>query len=173
MKERYKFFLCAALTAIATALLYEPLSVTVYKIREPYFSCPIKLLSGVPVIRNDAMGDGEYGAKRRNGRFHSGIDIQAPIGTPVLASKSGILFRGNIPSGYGRYVMIYHPDGLQTIYGHLSNWAVASTRKVHKGELIGFVGKTGNASGKYIEPHLHFEVRRDGEPQDPRALMKY
>jgi len=69
--------------------------------------------------------------------------------------------------------MIYHPDGLQTFYGHLSNWAIAPAGKVKKGELIGFVGRTGNASGKYIEPHLHFEIRRDGQAQDPRALMKY
>jgi len=161
-----------AITVIATVLLYEPVSLAIYKIREPYFSCPVKVAASRITVRNDALGEGDFGAKRRNGRSHSGIDIQAPVGTPVYAAKSGVAFCGEVPTGYGRYVMIYHPDGCQTMYGHLSNWCVRSAKKVRKGELIGLVGKTGNASSKYIQPHLHFEIRKDGESKDPRSCMR-
>ena len=172
MKWRVLFFISVPLTALLVIFLYQPGYVAYYRITEPYFICPIKSDEKNITIRNDAGGDGDFGAKRRNGRFHSGIDIVAKIGTPVYAAKSGLAFCGNVPTGYGRYVMIYHPDGSQTFYGHLSNWCIPSAKKVHRGELIGIVGKTGNASNKYIEPHLHFEVRKDGEPQDPRTLMK-
>jgi murein DD-endopeptidase MepM/ murein hydrolase activator NlpD len=164
--------LCALLSALSTFLLHEPISAALNKMAEPYFGYPVRLGSGAPAIRSDGMGDGEFGAKRRNGRSHNGIDIQAPVGTPVYASKSGIAFRGNVPTGYGRYVMIYHPDGAQTIYGHLSNWAIRATQRVRKGDLMGFVGKTGNASGRQIQPHLHFEIRKGGEPQDPQGIMR-
>ena len=68
--------------------------------------------------------------------------------------------------------MIYHPDGCLTYYGHLSEWAAPAAKHVRKGELIGYVGKTGNAASKSMQPHLHFEIRKSGEPQDPRRLMK-
>ncbi len=168
----WRIQLAISLTAVITVLLYQPLSIAVYKITEPRFNCPVSIEWSKLTIRNDALGDGEFGAKRKNGRSHSGIDVQVPIGTPVYASKSGMAFCGNVPTGYGRYVMIYHPDGFQTFYGHLTNWAIPPIKKVRKGELIGFAGKTGNASSKLIQPHLHFEIRKNGEPQDPFQLMK-
>ena len=171
-----RIFIIIAATIIATsavtAISYRPLSLLIYGIREPYFKGPLGLNSGKIIVRNDGHGDGEFGSKRRNGRTHTGIDMLAPIGTPVYASKSGIAFRGEVPTGYGKYIMIYHPDGFQTYYGHLSNWAVESTQYVQQGELIGYTGNTGNASSKSIQPHLHFEIRKDGEPQNPRILMR-
>lgn len=172
MNRRLLVLALVLATALVTAVLHEPVSLIVYKIKEPYFSCPIKTASGEIIIRNDARGDGEFGAKRRNGRSHSGIDIASSVGTPVYASRSGLMFCGNVPTGYGKYIMIYHPDGSQTIYGHLSGWCTRQVKKVHRGELIGFVGTTGNARGKYIQSHLHFEIRKDGEAQDPKYLMK-
>lgn len=158
-----------ALTALVTALTFNPLSIAVFKLTEPYFMYPVK---GQAVIRNDSFGDGNFGAKRNGGRTHTGIDILAPVGTPVYAAKSGIAFCGNVPTGYGKYVMIYHPDGLQTMYGHLSEQSAYSGKKVRRGELIGLVGKTGNASNTYMKPHLHFEIRSRGEPVDPQKLMR-
>jgi len=172
---RSKNILLAVVAAAAisvTVFLYKPVSIFLYRIREPFFSRPIISSSSRIVARNDAHGSGEFGTRRRNGRFHSGIDILAPVGTPVYAAKSGIAFRGEVPTGYGKYIMIYHPDGYQTYYGHLSDWVAASTKYVRRGELIGHVGKTGNAASKSIEPHLHFEIRFDGEPQNPRRLMR-
>ena len=160
-------------TAFVTAFLYAPASILLYRIREPYFKRPIISGSSGIIVRHDSHGDGEYGSKRRNGRIHSGIDMVAPVGTPVYAAKSGIAFTGEVPTGYGKYIMIYHPDGFQTYYGHLSEWAINPVQYVNRGDLIGYVGKTGNAASKSIEPHLHFEIRKDGtEPQDPKELMK-
>ena len=161
-----------AVTAVVTVYAYKPVSLLVYSIREPHFKPPINTMGAKMVVRNDAHGDGEFGSKRRNGRSHSGIDILAPVGTPVYAAKSGIAFKAEVPTGYGKYVMIYHPDGYQTYYGHLSEWAIDPVQYVSRGDLIGYVGKTGNAASKSIEPHLHFEIRKDGEPQDPRRLMR-
>lgn len=165
--------LTVALTAAAVVLLYKPVSVLVFHLTEPTFSYPVKLNSGESiVVRNDAGGDGDFGSKRRGGRTHSGIDIQAPIGTPVMASKSGLAFRLNVPTGYGKYVLIYHPDGMLTLYAHLSDWNIESGKMVRRGEVIGFVGKTGNAGSRYIEPHIHFEIRKDNVPQDPKNLLR-
>jgi murein DD-endopeptidase MepM/ murein hydrolase activator NlpD len=165
--------LSVAIAAIAvTIFAYEPVSLLLYRINEPYFIRPIDVSSSKMVVRNDVHGDGEFGSKRRNGRSHSGIDILARVGTPVYAAKSGMAFRAEVPTGYGKYVMIYHPDGYQTYYGHLSEWAIGPVQRVRRGDLIGYVGKTGNAASKSMEPHLHFEIRRDGQPQDPRRLMR-
>lgn len=172
MNWRSLFFISVPATALITVLLYGPVSVTLYRITEPRFSCPIKAGQKKMVIRNDAFGDGDFGARRGNGRSHSGIDILAAVGTPVYASKSGLAFCGRIPTGYGKYVMIHHPDGYQTMYGHLSEWAINPVKKVRRGELIGFVGKTGNAANRRIEPHLHFEIKKDGVPQEPRKLIR-
>ena len=172
MKLRFVIFIILPLTVLATVLLYQPVSVIYFKITEPYFRSPLDISVDKLTIRNDSHGDGEYGAKRRNGRSHAGVDIFAPIGAPVYAARSGLAFFGNVPTGYGKYVMIYHPDGYQSIYGHLLNWNGKAAKKVRRGELIGFVGKTGNAANKLIQPHLHFEIRKDGEPQEPLKLMR-
>ncbi|MDP3789742.1 MAG: M23 family metallopeptidase [Candidatus Omnitrophota bacterium] len=172
---RSKFVILAVIvtaTVSITAFLYEPVSLLLYRAREPFFKRPIISGSSRIMVRNDAHGSGEFGTKRHNGRSHSGIDILAPVGTPVYAAKSGRAFRGEVPAGYGKYIMIYHPDGYQTYYGHLSNWVAAATKHVRRGELIGYVGKTGNAASRSMQPHLHFEIRFDGEPQDPHRLMR-
>ncbi len=172
--HRLKLLLPAVLvTAVLTAALYKPVSIAVFHLTEPAFKCPIKLGPGESiVVRSDAGGDGAFGAKRRNGRTHSGIDIKASIGTPVSASKSGLAFCLNVPTGYGKYVLIYHPDGMLSLYAHLSEFNIESATKVRQGQTIGLVGNTGNARSKRIEPHLHFEIRKDNLPQDPLDLMR-
>ncbi|MFA6142218.1 MAG: M23 family metallopeptidase [Candidatus Omnitrophota bacterium] len=172
MRSFFVIFILLLLTVATTVLLYQPVSVLYFKTTESYFRSPIDSPVNKLVVRNDSFGDGDYGAKRRNGRVHAGVDIFAPIGAPVYAARSGLAFFGNVPTGYGKYVMIYHPDGCQSIYGHLLNWNGKGVKNVHRGELIGFVGKTGNAQNKLIQPHLHFEIRKDGEPQEPLKLMK-
>jgi murein DD-endopeptidase MepM/ murein hydrolase activator NlpD len=161
-------FIVAA-TALVTALAYNPASVALFKLTEPYFKYPVK---GQIVIRNDSFGEGDFGAKRRGGRSHAGIDILAEEGSDVYAAKSGVAFCGNVPTGYGKYVMILHPDGLQTMYGHLSEQTVYSGKRVRRGELIGRVGKTGNADNKFMQPHLHFEIRSRDGAVDPRGLVR-
>lgn len=171
MKQSEILGAVAVMSVIATVILYEPVSILLFHVKEPFFKYPIKTQGSKIPIRGDAYGNGEFGSKRSNNRSHAGIDIQAPVGTPVYASKSGIAFCGNVPTGYGKYVMIYHPDGSQTMYSHLLEWNISSPKKVRRGETIGFVGKTGNASYGSIQPHLHFEIRKGGKPVDPTARL--
>ena len=172
MRPFLLMLITALITAAVTVVLYTPVSLVIFKLTEPSFGYPVKNVAGRMTIRNDIFGDGDFGARRSGGRAHSGVDIAAEVNAPVYSSKSGIAFRGNVPTGYGKYVLIYHPDGTQTLYGHLSNWAVNTGKQVRKGDLIGFVGKTGNAANKNILPHLHFEIRSDGDPIDPVGEMR-
>lgn len=172
MKRFYALFIALLISVPLTIILYQPVSLAIYKLKEPYFKCPIKNGVGGMALRNDSRGSGEFGAKRVNGHFHTGIDILAPVNTPVYASRSGLAFCLNVPTGYGKYVMIYHPDGVQSIYAHLSAWNIPPVKNVKQGDAIGFVGKTGNAANRSMEPHLHFEIRVNGVPRNPHGLMR-
>ncbi len=100
-------------------------------------------------------------------RNHKGIDLAAPSGTPVYAPADGVVARADWFSSYGNYIQIEHGGELQTRYGHLSGFAVVAGERVHKGELIGYVGTTGRSTG----PHLHYEVRVAGEAVDPTPYL--
>ncbi|RMH40722.1 MAG: peptidase M23 [Deltaproteobacteria bacterium] len=96
-------------------------------------------------------------------RFHAGVDLAAPEGTPVVAAGAGTVVRAGPAGGYGNLVVVDHGGGVHTRYAHLSDIAVQVGDRVAAGARIGAVGATGRATG----PHLHFEVRRDGRPVDP------
>jgi peptidoglycan glycosyltransferase len=99
---------------------------------------------------------------------HPGIDLSAPIGTPVYASDGGLVtFAGWTGIGYGNAVVIDHGNGYKTLYGHLSQVSQYCGAKVKAGQLIGLSGSTGNSSG----PHLHFEVRVPGGYLDPLKVL--
>ena len=100
--------------------------------------------------------------------IHDGIDIGAPLGTPVVSALPGIVTLAGWNGGYGRYVRINHGNGYETAYGHMSGIAVAAGQKVIKGEIIGFVGSTGYSTG----PHIHYEVLADGQNIDPFYVLK-
>jgi murein DD-endopeptidase MepM/ murein hydrolase activator NlpD len=102
-----------------------------------------------------------------SGHFHSGIDLAAPVGTPVYAALGGSVQVVLSPFGFGLHIVIQHGAGLQTLYGHLSGVDVSSGAMVVTGQLIGAVGSTGNSTG----PHLHFEVDQNGVPQDPQLYI--
>jgi murein DD-endopeptidase MepM/ murein hydrolase activator NlpD len=91
-------------------------------------------------------------------RFHSGIDIGAPSGAPVVATGSGVVVSAGWNGGYGKAVIIQHNDTQQTLYGHLSEISVQPGQAIAQGTVIGLVGSTGNSTG----PHLHFESRVPG-----------
>ena len=100
--------------------------------------------------------------------WHNGIDIAAPVGTPVRSFGDGkVLFAGE-RGGFGNLIIIQHSNGLKTYYGHLSKIIVKKGQIVKKGEVIGKVGATGRATG----PHLHFEVRLKDKAIDPEHLKK-
>ena len=100
-------------------------------------------------------------------RQHKGVDLASPIGTPIHATADGTVAMAERYSGYGLYVQIEHGGSLETRYGHMSRIAVAQGQFVHKGDVIGYVGSTGRSTG----PHLHYEVRVDGNAVNPIPYM--
>jgi murein DD-endopeptidase MepM/ murein hydrolase activator NlpD len=100
-------------------------------------------------------------------KFHDGVDIAAPTGTPVRTAAAGtVIFSGNV-AGYGNMVEVDHGDGLVTRYGHNSVNLVAAGDEVQAGQSIALVGSTGRSTGS----HLHFEVRKGGKSIDPGVLL--
>jgi len=97
------------------------------------------------------------------GVVHRGVDITAPVGTPVRASADGVVLHAGLLSGYGRLIVIDHGGGTQTYYAHLSRFSVVPGQEIRQGEVIGAVGM----SGRVTAPHLHYEVRRNGNPTNP------
>ncbi|MBW3577409.1 MAG: peptidoglycan DD-metalloendopeptidase family protein [Actinobacteria bacterium] len=96
-------------------------------------------------------------------RFHAGVDIAGPIGQPIVAAADGLVVGAGYRGGYGLTVVIDHGGGLATLYAHQSRLAVSPGQLVKRAEKIGEIGSTGFSTG----PHLHYEVRVGGEPQDP------
>jgi murein DD-endopeptidase MepM/ murein hydrolase activator NlpD len=101
---------------------------------------------------------------------HPGIDIAAPVNTPVVAACTGAIVWAQWTEGYGNFIQIQQPDGTITAYGHLNQLAVTVGQTVTAGEVIGLEGSTGNSTG----PHLHFEVRTGiwGPTHDPLAWLR-
>jgi murein DD-endopeptidase MepM/ murein hydrolase activator NlpD len=103
----------------------------------------------------------------RNGAMHSGVDIAAPVGTPVLAADSGVVIFSGTLHGYGNTVIIRHDDGYATVYGHNERNLVSEGAQVARGQQIGAIGRSGRTTGA----NLHFEVRRDNVAQNPLAYL--
>jgi murein DD-endopeptidase MepM/ murein hydrolase activator NlpD len=103
----------------------------------------------------------------RWGRMHEGIDIGAPSGTPIHAAAAGTVIIAGWVGGYGNLTVIDHGGGLATAYGHQAGLAVGGGAQVAQGDVIGWVGCTGHCLG----PHLHFEVRVNGQPVDPLGYL--
>ncbi len=109
-----------------------------------------------------------FGQRGAFQRFHTGIDLAAPYGTPIAAAKSGqVEVAGWSAWGYGFHVILDHGGGVETLYAHLSRIAVRPGEWVEAGQVIGYVGSTGWSTG----PHLHFEVRVGGVPKNPLAYL--
>ena len=99
--------------------------------------------------------------------YHSGMDIGVDYGTPVHAADGGVVVEAGWISGYGYAVIIDHGNGLSTLYGHNQELAVSEGQSVSQGQVIAYAGSTGNSTG----PHVHFEVRANGDPVDPSAYL--
>lgn len=104
-----------------------------------------------------------YGTRK----FHAGEDIPASYGAEILAAASGTVITAGWVSGYGNYTVIDHGGGMMTAYGHQSSFAVSVGQTVTQGQVIGYVGSTGNSTG----PHLHFEVYINGATVDPMSFF--
>jgi murein DD-endopeptidase MepM/ murein hydrolase activator NlpD len=104
----------------------------------------------------------------RRARFHTGLDIGAPQGSPVVAAADGRVLYARASRGpMGKTIVLEHVDGLRTVYAHLSQLGVKEGRPVRQGDRIGAVGRTGRATG----PHLHFEIRDQGTPLPPQEFL--
>lgn len=100
-------------------------------------------------------------------KMHKGIDIKAPIGTPVQATSDGTVVTAEFNKFYGKYIVIKHDEQYQTLYAHLSKINVQAGQTIQKGDIIGAVGNTGPSP----DPHLHYEVIKDGKYEDPEGYI--
>jgi murein DD-endopeptidase MepM/ murein hydrolase activator NlpD len=122
----------------------------------------------VGVFASPSRGTVSSSFGMRWGRMHEGLDIAASTGEPIYAALDGTVTYAGWEEGYGKFIKLKHSDGLETAYGHCSVISVKVGQSVKKGEKIGEVGNTGNSTG----PHLHFEVRQNGQPKNPTAYLK-
>jgi murein DD-endopeptidase MepM/ murein hydrolase activator NlpD len=99
--------------------------------------------------------------------LHSGIDIGVDRKSPVVAVADGIVTRAGYRGAYGRRIVVDHGNGLKTLYGHLEAIEVKEGQKICRGQRIGFVGSSGRSTG----PHLHYEIRVNGKPRDPKPFV--
>ena len=131
-----------------------------------------KTMKGVPVGRplegklNSKFGYRKDPLRSKFG-FHSGIDIDAKHGEPVVATADGTVSKAGWHQSYGRTVILDHKDGYETLYGHLSAITVKKGQKVIVGEVIGKAGSSGRSTGT----HLHYEVAKDGKRIDPAIYL--
>jgi murein DD-endopeptidase MepM/ murein hydrolase activator NlpD len=126
------------------------------------------LITVEPVIGAETSS---YGYRRdpftRRRKLHKGVDYRAPRGTPVFAAGPGMVRVARRKSGYGRVIMVDHGAGVETRYAHLQSIEIDAGERVSAGTRIGTVGSTGRATG----PHLHFELRIDGDAHDPQEVL--
>ncbi|WP_315443923.1 M23 family metallopeptidase [uncultured Selenomonas sp.] len=108
-----------------------------------------------------------YGLRFGGSEFHQGVDIAAEIGTPIVATADGVVTAAGWNGGYGNMVDVDHGGGIVTRYGHASAVAVTVGQQVRRGQTIAYVGSTGRSTG----PHLHYEVRVNGQPVNPAGYL--
>ena len=102
------------------------------------------------------------------GAFHSGVDISATLGQPIIAPADGVVTFADFQGGYGKAIVLDHGHEITTRYGHLASFAVAVGQHVHRGDTIGYVGLSGRSTG----PHLHYEVRIGDTPVNPHKYLR-
>lgn len=147
---------------------FQPQEIEAYqaklvKLKEPPSKSPLgedfKITAGYGYMQHPIL-------KKR--KFHRGIDLIAPSGTPVYATSDGTVVKAEEDAkGYGHHIILKHDSTYQTLYAHLSLIAVEEGQQIKKGELIGKVGNTGMSTG----PHLHYEVIKNGKKVDPKPFI--
>jgi murein DD-endopeptidase MepM/ murein hydrolase activator NlpD len=143
---------------------------------EPSAARSVLRVDGKPVVPEFRMPiqapvSSEFGIREdpftRKPKFHRGIDISAPRGTPVQAALGGRVLFAGFSKGYGNTVVVEHGEGYRTRYAHLGSLKVTKGDVLETEQVLGTVGSTGRSTG----PHLHFEVSRYGEKIDPRTAL--
>lgn len=125
-----------------------------------------------PIPASGGLMTSSYGTRSDpftgEGRFHAGMDFRSPIGVPIHAAGSGVVHSAGVGGGYGNLVIVDHGNGLMTRYAHMSEIKVVAGQPVATGTILGLVGSTGRSTG----PHLHYETRVNGEPNDPAKFIR-
>ena len=103
------------------------------------------------------------------GAFHRGVDISSDYGARIIAPADGVVRFADFMNGYGRTVLIDHGNGVSTLYGHMSGFAVTPGQLVRRGDAVGYVGQSGRSTG----PHLHYEVRIFNTPVNPSKYLRF
>lgn len=133
------------------------------------FGFPLK--SGEKVYISTSYGERIHPITKKKA-FHKGMDIAAPMGTSILSVSDGVVAKVNIQfvqgKGYGRFVVIDHPNGFSSLYSQMDSYSVKEGEQVSKGDLIGTIGTSGMTTG----PHLHFELKKDGKIVDPAVFFQ-
>ena len=119
------------------------------------------ITSGFGQREDPILGNGE-------GEFHKGVDISAPLGTPIRATADGIVLSAGLSNGYGREVVLDHGHGLKTLYGHMSGFNVLAGQTVFRGQIIGYVGHSGRTTGN----HVHYEVKIHDTSVNPHKYLQ-
>lgn len=125
----------------------------------------VELTFGYPV-RNNYTVTSRYGWRRSG--FHTGIDYATAYGTPIYAAEDGVVTCSQWSGNYGYLVKIQHAGNFETRYAHCSRFAVSVGDQVKKGDVVAYVGSTGNSTG----PHVHLEIRYEGKSVDPETLIQ-
>jgi murein DD-endopeptidase MepM/ murein hydrolase activator NlpD len=102
------------------------------------------------------------------GAFHAGLDFKGPVGAPIYAAAQGTVTFAGVKQGYGNCIEVSHGNGLMTRYAHMSAFRASVGQKIEAGAVIGAIGSTGRSTG----PHLHFEVRINDRPVNPRPFLE-
>lgn len=138
--------------------------------RNPYTNYRRPTMPGDAVLPISGRLTSGFGYRPKFGRMHKGVDIALQVGDTVVAAIEGTVTRVSTDQkGYGIFVCLSHPNGMETRYAHLSRPLVAQGMRVRAGDPIALGGNTGNSTG----PHLHFETRVDGQPVDPTTLFNF
>jgi murein DD-endopeptidase MepM/ murein hydrolase activator NlpD len=162
-------FVTGVLSAVlAITPLY--LAYSFYRLNRVSFISPVPCVWDNQ-IRCDSRGDGFFQSPRYGNRLHNGVDLRGDMYSPVVACRSGRVLSARYSKGMGNFIVLAHDGNLVTIYGHLTDLYVRKGDSVLQGQKIGSIGKTGNADHPDIQPHLHFEIRKDDIPQNPAEYL--
>jgi len=142
--------------------LSAPLTAPVVRISAPSFVYPL-----MGTRTSSDFGLRRHPLRKKVVRHHDGIDLAAPTGAIIRSVSAGRVVYADPWGGYGRLVVIKHEDGLTSHYGHCDTTSVQIGQRIYAGDIIGTVGSTGKSTG----PHLHFEIRRNGKPLDPKSYL--
>ena len=163
-----KPLLAAGAACLMVPFLLAALMVRVQQLPAGPLSAPVHGATVTQPFGCTALEIEPWSSQCASHHFHSGIDLAAPLDTPIFAATGGHVLVSRERGGYGLYIIVVRDPQLSTLYGHL-DWPLVQTGDVEAaGQAIALMGSTGNSTG----PHLHFEVRIAGVPVDPLPLLK-